>query len=524
MLDRQRLTSGFALLGLLLAAAAPAGRAQALEDTEIVPPPSIPAEIRAELRASAAVVAPGEPVWLRFTLTNPTSEPVVLTLPMPDGADALSLPLSAVFGAPAAPALTLAAEGEIPQSVLPPPLPVALRKAVPLGPRGLIGTEIDFREYATAVRYPGAYTIAWRPLGPGGPTATAHVRIEGRKEAFVVTDFGKLQIELAYDGAPRNVENFLELVRQGFYNGLTFHRVVPEFAVSGGCPNADGTGTRPDNKYVPLEATDEPFRTGTVAMAHTQDDPNSASCQFFISLGRYPELDRRYSIIGHCRDDASLQTLRALSDAALDRRFRPLRPIAIRSINLIDLDPRARKPISDAPVMLPPSRRRDLQIPTDTYEPDSRSRQNTDAEQPRFERPRDDGAEMEPVKSPARLPTVQRPASSLPMPQVPQPGAPVASPRPPIGRLQPAVPVTTPMPPRAAPTAGMNPAAPRTAPVAAPRPSSTTGNTMTPISPITRPPAPPLSGIKQSSPVRPANPSSQPAGQMTPIPRTRPPK
>jgi len=95
--------------------------------------------------------------------------------------------------------------------------------------------------------------------------------------------------------APKTVENFVTLAKKGFYNGLTFHRVVPDFVVQGGCPKGNGTG---DPGYkIPAEFNKQKHLRGTVAMARSQD-PNSAGCQFYICYGPTPHLDNNYTVFG----------------------------------------------------------------------------------------------------------------------------------------------------------------------------------------------------------------------------------
>jgi cyclophilin family peptidyl-prolyl cis-trans isomerase len=95
--------------------------------------------------------------------------------------------------------------------------------------------------------------------------------------------------------APKTVDNFVTLAKKGFYNGLAFHRVVPDFVVQGGCPKGNGTG---DPGYrIPAEFNKQKHLRGTVAMARSQD-PNSAGCQFYICYGPTPHLDGNYTVFG----------------------------------------------------------------------------------------------------------------------------------------------------------------------------------------------------------------------------------
>ena len=107
---------------------------------------------------------------------------------------------------------------------------------------------------------------------------------------------GTVVIQLRPDIAPQNVARIQTLVRQGFYNGLTFHRVVPGFMAQGGDPQGSGQGgsTLPD---LPAEFTTIPHMRGTVAMARSED-VNSANSQFYIMYGRSADLDFIYTVIG----------------------------------------------------------------------------------------------------------------------------------------------------------------------------------------------------------------------------------
>lgn len=139
-----------------------------------------------------------------------------------------------------------------------------------------------------------------RPL-IGKPTSdeVAAIKAEGKKIAVIETTHGKIVFELYDDDAPLTVANFVKLTRAGFYDGLTFHRVVKEpqpFVVQGGDPLGNGMG----NPGYMIDGEFSPTRQhleGTVAMARSRD-PNSAGCQFFICLAPQPSLDGQYAIFG----------------------------------------------------------------------------------------------------------------------------------------------------------------------------------------------------------------------------------
>ncbi|MCD5383998.1 peptidylprolyl isomerase, partial [candidate division WOR-3 bacterium] len=119
-------------------------------------------------------------------------------------------------------------------------------------------------------------------------------------EIAIITmeDGGKIYIKFFPDEAPNTVKNFIMLSRLEFYDSLTFHRVVKEprpFVVQGGCPLGRGTGDAGYN--IDAEFNERPHLKGTVAMARSQD-PNSASCQFYICLAPQPGLDGNYTVFG----------------------------------------------------------------------------------------------------------------------------------------------------------------------------------------------------------------------------------
>ncbi|MDZ4381420.1 MAG: peptidylprolyl isomerase [Parvibaculum sp.] len=106
---------------------------------------------------------------------------------------------------------------------------------------------------------------------------------------------GKVVIELRPDLAPKHVARIKELAREGFYDGVAFHRVIDGFMAQGGDPT--GTGSGGSGKKLPAEFSAEPHVRGVCSMARTQD-PNSADCQFFIVFGDATFLDRQYTVWG----------------------------------------------------------------------------------------------------------------------------------------------------------------------------------------------------------------------------------
>jgi cyclophilin family peptidyl-prolyl cis-trans isomerase len=115
--------------------------------------------------------------------------------------------------------------------------------------------------------------------------------------ATIETNKGTITFELYEDLAPITTANFINLAERKFYDGLTFHRVEPGFVIQGGCPLGNGTGS--SDKRIPLEVTPnlKHGAAGAVAMARSSD-PNSASCQFYITLAPTPFLDMNYAVFG----------------------------------------------------------------------------------------------------------------------------------------------------------------------------------------------------------------------------------
>ena len=106
---------------------------------------------------------------------------------------------------------------------------------------------------------------------------------------------GEIRLEFFPEDAPKTVENFVTLAKKGFYNGLNFHRVVPDFVVQGGCPKGNGTGG--PGYTVKAEFNKQKHVRGSLAMARSQD-PDSAGSQFYICYGTTPHLDGQYTVFG----------------------------------------------------------------------------------------------------------------------------------------------------------------------------------------------------------------------------------
>ena len=124
--------------------------------------------------------------------------------------------------------------------------------------------------------------------------AKAIERYRTNPYARIRTERGDIEMELFFDVAPLTVLNFIELAEDGFYDGLRFHRVVPNFVVQGGDPRGDGWGGPP--YFIRCEYSDEPYRRGTVGIATSGKDTGGS--QFFITLSPQPHLEARYTVFG----------------------------------------------------------------------------------------------------------------------------------------------------------------------------------------------------------------------------------
>ncbi len=157
--------------------------------------------------------------------------------------------------------------------------------------------------------------------------------------AVIETEAGTFKMELYSNIAPKMVERFKELAREGFYNGTAFHRIDPKLGIiqggdplsKDGDPNNDGTGTS-DKPNIPSEFSDIPYDRGIVGAARRQD-PNSSNNQFFIMIKRQPAFDKQYTVFGKVIEDPSgTVSLIAGAPIAPGNPERPADPIRIKSI------------------------------------------------------------------------------------------------------------------------------------------------------------------------------------------------
>jgi cyclophilin family peptidyl-prolyl cis-trans isomerase len=148
-------------------------------------------------------------------------------------------------------------------------------------------------------------------------------------QATLHTSEGRVEIELFPEDAPKTVENFTRLAGEGFYDGLAFHRVIPDFMIQGGCPRGDGTGG-PGYQFED-EANEHHVARGALAMANA--GPNTNGSQFFIvTAEECPWLDGKHTVFGRVVDGQDV--VDRISRVDRDARDRPTTPVTIDRVEL----------------------------------------------------------------------------------------------------------------------------------------------------------------------------------------------
>jgi len=147
--------------------------------------------------------------------------------------------------------------------------------------------------------------------------------------ATIHTSMGDIELELFAEDAPKTVENFTKLAGDGFYDGLVFHRVIPDFMIQGGCPRGDGTG---DAGYkFEDEFNDHPIVRGTLAMANA--GPNTNGSQFFIVTAQAtPWLDGKHTAFGQVTGGQDV--VDAIQSVDRDGRDRPTEPVTMQKVTV----------------------------------------------------------------------------------------------------------------------------------------------------------------------------------------------
>jgi cyclophilin family peptidyl-prolyl cis-trans isomerase len=149
--------------------------------------------------------------------------------------------------------------------------------------------------------------------------------------ATLHTSEGAIEIELFPKDAPKTVENFTRLAGEGFYDGLVFHRVIPDFMIQGGCPL--GTGTGGPGYQFEDEFNDHPVVRGSLAMANA--GPNTNGSQFFIVTAEAtPWLDGKHTVFGHVTN--GLDVVDRISLVDRDGRDHPTTPVTIDRVEIVE--------------------------------------------------------------------------------------------------------------------------------------------------------------------------------------------
>jgi peptidyl-prolyl cis-trans isomerase A (cyclophilin A) len=151
------------------------------------------------------------------------------------------------------------------------------------------------------------------------------------KEAIFETNMGNFKIELYKDKAPLTVGNFMKLVDKGFYNGLIFHRVIPNFMIQTGCPQGTGYGGPGYTIQDEFDSSLKHDSKGILSMANS-GRPNTGGSQFFITVAPTPWLDGKHAIFGKVIE--GMDVVEKISKVQRDRQDKPLNDVKIKSVKI----------------------------------------------------------------------------------------------------------------------------------------------------------------------------------------------
>jgi cyclophilin family peptidyl-prolyl cis-trans isomerase len=162
-----------------------------------------------------------------------------------------------------------------------------------------------------------------------GHFSASHTQDRPMSKVTMHTSRGAIRLELFPEDAPKTVENFEELSRKGFYDGLSFHRVIENFMIQGGCPRGDGTGG-PGYTFAD-EPNEHPVVRGALAMANAGPDTNGS--QFFlVTAEACPWLDGKHTVFGRVVE--GMDVVDDISRVEHDTHDRPIDPVTIERIEL----------------------------------------------------------------------------------------------------------------------------------------------------------------------------------------------
>jgi cyclophilin family peptidyl-prolyl cis-trans isomerase len=169
--------------------------------------------------------------------------------------------------------------------------------------------------------------IPYRRLG-AAPTSRAAI-VPAMSRATMTTSEGAIELELFDADAPKTVQNFQKLAREGFYNGLIFHRVIRDFMIQGGCPLGTGSG----GPGYTFEDEINPHKVVRGALAMANAGPNTNGSQFFIvTTEAAPWLDGKHTVFG--RVTAGMDVVDRIEAVETDPRDRPLEPVVIEGVSI----------------------------------------------------------------------------------------------------------------------------------------------------------------------------------------------
>jgi peptidyl-prolyl cis-trans isomerase B (cyclophilin B) len=162
------------------------------------------------------------------------------------------------------------------------------------------------------------------------------------ENAIIKTSYGEMTIAFWPDVAPKTVENFKKLAREGFYDGTAFHRIIKGFMIQGGCPNTKAgatgmPGTGDPGYKIKAEFNDKSHVRGVISMARAAN-PDSAGCQFFICHGDAKFLDRQYTAFGQLvKGDDVLERIATVptKSGGGGEKSTPIDRVAVESIKIV---------------------------------------------------------------------------------------------------------------------------------------------------------------------------------------------
>ncbi|MDA8560710.1 peptidylprolyl isomerase [Nitrospinae bacterium] len=160
----------------------------------------------------------------------------------------------------------------------------------------------------------------------------------GNEVAVIETTLGDIELELQNDIAPGHVKNFKDLAEKGFYDGTTFHRVIPGFMIQGGDPNTKSDdrsthGMGGPGYTIKAEFSSTPHTRGVLSMARSQD-PDSAGSQFFVVVKDSSFLDNQYTVFG--RVTKGMEVVDKIVNVPRDSKDNPDEKVEMKSVKIIN--------------------------------------------------------------------------------------------------------------------------------------------------------------------------------------------